>query len=197
MHPVFATNRVDLIIFQTAVIIWAMPELISSIVQNKIVGARTPDRGSRLVLGLGMYAGIFFGVQTAFLVPQLAIGANRTLLFGIGIAMMLAGIAFRWYSISVLGKFFTRTVTIQPEQPVIERGPYRYIRHPSYTGAMLTFIGFGLTLTNWLSLGLVLSGLVIGYGYRVLVEERVLREGLGQPYEAYMLRTKRFIPFLF
>jgi protein-S-isoprenylcysteine O-methyltransferase Ste14 len=62
---------------------------------------------------------------------------------------------------------------------------------------MLSFLGFGLALTNWLSLGLVLLGTVTGYGYRVHVEEEALTEGLGQAYRDYMQRTKRFIPFVF
>ena len=117
--------------------------------------------------------------------------------FGIGIFLILAGVAFRWYSVWVLGKFFTRVITIQAGQTVVQRGPYRFIRHPSYSGAMLSFLGFGLALTNWLSLGLVMLGTIIGYSYRVYVEEQALLKGLGQSYRDYMQHTKRFIPFVF
>jgi protein-S-isoprenylcysteine O-methyltransferase Ste14 len=80
---------------------------------------------------------------------------------------------------------------------VVDRGAYRYVRHPSYTAGLILFIGVGLALGNWLSL-LVLT-LVVGlvYGYRVRVEERALLAVLGDPYRQYMMRTQRFVPFLF
>jgi protein-S-isoprenylcysteine O-methyltransferase Ste14 len=136
-------------------------------------------------------------LNTSYAARQFAIPSNRTLLFGIGIFLILAGEAFRWYAIRVLGKFFTSVISIQEGQTVIENGPYRYIRHPSYSGAILSFLGFGLALTNWLSLALVILGTVLGYGYRVYIEEQALVEGLGQPYRDYMQRTKRFIPFIY
>ena len=110
---------------------------------------------------------------------------------------MLAGVAFRWYSIRVLGKYFTRQVAIQPGQTVVENGPYHWIRHPSYSGALLTIFGLGLVFGNWLSLIGVIAIAFIGYSYRVSVEEKTLVEALGEPYRQYMKRTKRFIPFLY
>jgi protein-S-isoprenylcysteine O-methyltransferase Ste14 len=197
MLPVFATNRLDLYLLQISSVIWLIPELISSFTQNTVSGAQTHDRASRFVLLISIFVAIFLGIRAAFNARQFAIPGDRMLLFGVGIFLILAGAAFRWYSIWVLGKFFTRVVSIQAGQTVVEKGPYRFIRHPSYSGAMLSFLGFGLTLTNWLSLGLIILGTMIGYGYRVSVEEKALVEGLGQPYRDYMQHTKRFIPFVF
>jgi protein-S-isoprenylcysteine O-methyltransferase Ste14 len=197
MLPVFATNRLDLYLLQISSAIWLIPELISSFSQNTVSGAQTHDRASRFVLLISIFVVIFLGIRATFNARQFAIPADRMLLFGIGIFLILAGAAFRWYSIWVLGKFFTRVVSIQAGQTVVEKGPYRFIRHPSYSGAMLSFLGFGLALTNWLSLALIILGTVIGYGYRVSVEEKALVEGLGQPYSDYMQHTKRFIPFVF
>jgi protein-S-isoprenylcysteine O-methyltransferase Ste14 len=197
MFPVFATNRLDLYLLQISSAIWLIPELISSFTQNTVNGAQTHDRASRFVLLISIFVVIFLGIRAAFNARQFAIPGDRMLLFCTGIFLILAGAAFRWYSIWVLGKFFTRVVSIQAGQTVVEKGPYRFIRHPSYSGAMLSFLGFGLALTNWLSLGLIILGTVIGYGYRVSVEEKALVEGLGQPYRDYMQHTKRFIPFVF
>jgi protein-S-isoprenylcysteine O-methyltransferase Ste14 len=197
MLPVFATNRLDLYLFQISSAIWLIPELISSFTQNTVSGAQTRDRASRFVLLISIFVVIFLGIRAAFNARQFAISGDRMLLFCTGIFLILAGAAFRWYSIWVLGKFFTRVVSIQAGQTVVEKGPYRFIRHPSYSGAMLSFLGFGLALTNWLSLALIILGTVIGYGYRVSVEEKALVEGIGQPYRDYMQHTKRFIPFVF
>jgi protein-S-isoprenylcysteine O-methyltransferase Ste14 len=75
-------------------------------------------------------------------------------------------------------------------------GPYRLIRHPSYTGLLILFLGYGLCLTNWLSLLVLMGCALIGLGYRINVEEHVLEARLGQPYHEYMRRTKRLIPFV-
>jgi protein-S-isoprenylcysteine O-methyltransferase Ste14 len=88
-------------------------------------------------------------------------------------------------------------VAIQPGQAVVENGPYRLIRHPSYSGALITIFGVGLALTNWLSLIGVMVITFIGYSYRVWVEEETLANVLGEPYLQYMKRTKRFIPFVY
>ena len=134
----------------------------------------------------------FFLVNADF--PGTTLGWHQPLPFWIGIALMLCGLAFRWYSIKVLGMFFTRDVATRPGQTVVETGPYRWIRHPSYSGALLMFLGTGLAMTNWASLLAVMLGVALGYGYRVRVEERALCADPGQPYRDYMQRTRRFIP---
>jgi len=88
-------------------------------------------------------------------------------------------------------------VTIVPEQPVIEAGPYRLIRHPSSTGLLIMFLGFGLSSTNWLSLLVLMGCALLGFSYRICVEERVLKAHLGLRYQEYMRRTKRLIQVIF
>jgi protein-S-isoprenylcysteine O-methyltransferase Ste14 len=87
-------------------------------------------------------------------------------------------------------------VAIAPEQPVIEAGSYRLIRHPSYTGFLITLLGFGLSCTNWLSLLVLMGCALIGFSYRIHVEGHVLQEHLGLRYQEYTRRTKRLIPFV-
>ncbi len=192
MLPLFITNRLDSIILYVAYIIWLLPEVISSFT-DKTEKVKDP---SGAVIIASIFLGIFAGYWSADAVRSLAISWHRTLLFAIGVFLMLAGVAFRWYSIKILGKYFTRQVTIQPGQTVVENGPYRLIRHPSYSGALITIFGLGLAFTNWLSLIVVMVITFIGYSYRVSVEEKTLVNALGEPYREYMKHTKRFIPFL-
>ena len=110
---------------------------------------------------------------------------------------MLSGTAFRWYSATILGKYFTFDVAIQSGQVLIEEGPYRYIRHPSYSGALLSLLGFGLALGNWAGLGASLFCLGAAYAYRIPIEEAALTAALGEPYRQYVARTWRLVPFLF
>lgn len=116
-------------------------------------------------------------------------------MFWSGLAMMLAGLILRWYAIAVLGSAFAVEVGIRCDQQVIERGPYRWVRHPSYTGSLLTIVGILLCCTNLLSLVAVALP-VGGYVYRIRIEERALVASLGDAYRTYMRRTRRLIPFV-
>jgi len=133
----------------------------------------------------------------SLLLPQAAISGGRISLFFVGICLMLLGIALRWYSAAILGKYFTFDVAIQSGQTLVEAGPYRYVRHPSYTGALLSLLGFGLALGNWAGLVANLSCIGFAYGYRIPIEEAALTSALGEAYSQYARRTWRLVPFLF
>ena len=115
----------------------------------------------------------------------------------VGLVLMLLGVAVRWWAIAVLGRFFTLDVAVRSAQPVVQTGPYRWVRHPAYSGVLLTLLGVALALANWASLVATLAGGISGLLYRVRIEERALQTALGQPYVDYMRSTKRFVPFLF
>ena len=115
----------------------------------------------------------------------------------IGVCIFALGIFLRWYSIIHLGRFFTVNVSIAENHELIETGPYRFIRHPSYTGALLGFVGFGMVLRNWVSFLVLIVPISLAFLYRIHVEERALIEGLGDRYLAYINRTKRLIPFIY
>ncbi len=197
MMPLPSANSIERLIFWIAFAIWVVPEWIGAMYQRPGANAQIHDRGSQIVLLGSLWLGIALAFSLPTFLPAATITWHRTFLFFSGIALMLAGVALRWYAIRVLGRYFTRAVAVQPGQPVVQAGPYRYIRHPSYSGALLTMVGLGLTMTNWAGLAALLVCSLIGYSYRVSVEERALREKIGAPYSEYMRRTRRFIPFVF
>lgn len=121
----------------------------------------------------------------------------RAQVFYLGLVLMLAGLGLRANAIRQLGRYFTPEVAIQPGQRVVDKGLYRYLRHPSYTGTFITILGFGLALTNVLSLAILLVLPGLAYAFRMRVEEAALRAAFGDEYRAYMRRTKRLIPFIF
>lgn len=181
---------------RVAAAIWLIPEVIGIIVQRSKAGTTEHDRGSRVILVGGLALGVIASLALTGLFPALAM-PGFAILFWIGIVLILAGVALRWYSIAVLGRYFTRTVSLAPGQTVVDTGPYRYIRHPSYSGSLLSLLGFGLVMANWAGLIAVLGISGAALIYRVAVEERALCDGLGQPYIDYMQRTRRFIPFVY
>lgn len=158
-------------------------------------GATLRDRGSRIVIVASVAIAIALAANLAFAVPEAAIGGPRHLVTLAGIALMVGGEVFRLYAIRSLGRYFTFMVAVHPGQHVVETGPYRLIRHPSYTGSLVTVFGICLAMANWLSL-LGMFCAALGYLYRIRVEEGALLEGLGEEYRAYQRRTKRLIPYI-
>jgi len=158
-------------------------------------GAKT-DRGSMTFI---MLAG-WIGMLGAFMVAGIqafVITRGEKVWFVAGLVTVLAGSLLRRHCWRMLGKHFTGDVKASADQPLVEQGLYRWVRHPSYTGGMLMYVGTGLALTNWLSV--LIIGLAGGaaYLYRVRVEEHALQANLGGRYQQYMRRTKRFVPFIF
>ena len=158
-------------------------------------GAATNDAGSRYLLISSVWASVTIAIGTAFGLPSAAIRTGRYDVFVLGLVLMVAGLALRWYSIRVLGASFTIDVATRPGQQVVESGPYRWVRHPSYTGALLTVLGLILCCANVGSFAALLV-VLLGYGYRIRVEERTLARDIGPAYREYMRRTKRLIPFV-
>jgi protein-S-isoprenylcysteine O-methyltransferase Ste14 len=190
-RPIFA------LIFWGAFASWVLPEVIAWRVKRSTESADVRDQGSLHLISVLWWIGIAMGFMLSLLLPQTAILWKRTPIFFVGISLMLSGIAIRWYSAAVLGKYFTFDVAIHSDQVLVEAGPYRYIRHPSYSGALLSLLGFGLSLGNWAGLAVSLSCLGFAYAYRIPVEESALAAALGETYTQYLKRTWRLVPFLF
>jgi protein-S-isoprenylcysteine O-methyltransferase Ste14 len=193
------TNPAAAGIFLAACLVWNVPEWLGTFKQTSRgfgKGISRQDRGSMgLLVGL-LWAGIVVSFLLALLLPAAAITWQRLALFGLAITLILLGVALRWYAIWILGRYFTRDVAVSADQQVVQNGPYRYIRHPAYSGTFLTMAGVGLALTNWASLLVLCLFVLPGHLYRVHVEEQALSQTIGQPYIEYMRHTKRFIPWI-
>jgi protein-S-isoprenylcysteine O-methyltransferase Ste14 len=117
-----------------------------------------------------------------------------SLVFWIGTIVMALGFILRHWSIIVLGKYFRTTIELEKGQKVIQKGSYKYVRHPSYAGIILFFIGYGLLSKNWLSLAVAVCLPTVSLVYRIQIEEMALAEGLGAEYTAYQRKTKKLFP---
>jgi protein-S-isoprenylcysteine O-methyltransferase len=177
--------------------LWWSGEGVASVAKRSRDGARTRDRNSFLLIMVFFWIGLALSFSLSFLLPQATIPGNPKFVFFLGLGLMLAGVAFRWYAMAVLGRFFTFDVAIQQGHVLVQAGPYRYIRHPSYTGALVTEFGIGLALGNWASILALVVSAAIAYAYRIAIEEAALLAALGEPYREYMRHTRRLLPFFF
>ena len=114
----------------------------------------------------------------------------------IGGIIIFSGVAIRVWAIQVLGKFFTATVQIQEDHHLIQQGPYRLVRHPSYLGAFLAFIGSALVLNSWVGVLIAIVSMLIAYYYRIHAEEKALLKAFGKQYIHYQRKTNKMIPLV-
>ena len=190
-HPIMAG------VWIAADVLWIVPETILSIRLCSAKDAQKADRGTKSIVIAAVNFGICLGFLAAFEVPSFSLEAHWKAVFALGIAVWLGGIFLRLYSIRILGRFFTFDVAIANGHRIVEQGPYRWLRHPSYLGSLLAQVGFGMTMTNWLAMLLPICCLAAAYAYRIPIEEQALVRGLGSDYSDYMRRTWRLIPFIY
>jgi protein-S-isoprenylcysteine O-methyltransferase Ste14 len=153
------------------------------------------DAGTLRLINIACDIALLLAFSLAFL-PWLVIPYPRISLYA-GTALLIGGSMLRRTCFRTLGKYFTAAVKVTADQPVIDRGPYRWIRHPGYTAGFIVFLGIGLALGSWLSLAVFFLMACFVYKRRVEAEEKALLSTLGEPYRLYMAHTKRFIPFIF
>jgi protein-S-isoprenylcysteine O-methyltransferase Ste14 len=178
-------------------ILCIVPEIVLSKRLRSEQDAQKLDRGTKLAVIVAANLAVVLGFISAVWFPAFSVGTHWKTAFAAGIVIWLGGIIFCWYAIRTLGRFFTYDVAISSGQQVVERGPYRWLRHPSYLGSLLGELGFGMTLTNWLAIIIPPLCLGVVYLYRIHIEEQALSQGLGTPYREHMRRTWRLIPYVF
>ena len=145
-----------------------------------------------LVIVVSVAAGIYVSRQW----PAATLPQHRSFVFA-GVMLFVVGLFLRWWAIITLGRFFTVDVTIEKDHELVERGPFRVVRHPSYAGVLLAFVGLALTLGNWAALFVILLPIGAAFIHRMNVEEKALSGALGSQYTDYMRRTKRLMPFIY
>ena len=203
MDPLpFADHRAGLL-FSVTVGLFALLQAGSGVVASvrrwraRVSHVRL-DRGTLPLVILFAGAGFLAAALCAVHVGSATIGSGlvRWLVFDIGIVLIVAGAALRLWAIVTLGRWFTYDVRVAEGQPVVTTGPYRWVRHPSYTGVLLLLFGVGLTLGNWLSLLFIATLPTVGLILRIRVEEAALHTTLGPSYDRYAATKPHLFPGL-
>jgi protein-S-isoprenylcysteine O-methyltransferase Ste14 len=149
------------------------------------------DHGTFLQIMVTVYL-----TQLAALV-ELVVRCPRTLPFRavswIALGAMVGGLALRTWAIATLGRYFTLPVMVRAAQPVVERGPYRLLRHPSYLGALVMFVGSCVLLESYVAAAAAAVALTLAFRRRIRHEEQLLRGALPG-YRAYATRTDALLP---
>ncbi len=178
-------------------LVYLISELLLTVTRRSCSRTGTKqDRSTLRVVWLVIIVSVAAGVYVAKQLPAAALPHHRSFAVA-GVVLFVAGLFLRWWAIITLGRFFTVDVTIEKDHELVERGPFRMVRHPSYTGVLLAFVGFALSLGNWAALLVILLPIGVAFIHRMNVEENALSGALGAQYTDYMRRTKRLVPFIY
>jgi protein-S-isoprenylcysteine O-methyltransferase Ste14 len=170
---------------------FAMGEFVQAFRTRR--GAKLADVRAEVVFRIMFLGAILLWPIGRAVVPAAGIGGGAAL-FTLGTVLGWLGLLLRWWSFVSLGKYFTVTVRTSGDQPVVDHGPYRVLRHPSYTGLLLVFAGGGLIVDNWVSAAGALVVLLIALIRRLRIEEHALGEALGDRYRQFAANRARLVP---
>lgn len=177
-------------------ICYGLSEVLLGVFKRSGTASQATDRSSLRVLWAVILASIALAVLAASRLPRFG-SALLASGYALGVLVFLAGLGLRWYAIIYLGRFFTVDVAIAEDHRVVDSGPYRLVRHPSYTGALMAFLGIGICLGNWVSLAVATLPIAVAFMWRIHVEEAALAGALGERYAEYARRTKRLLPWVY
>ena len=170
-----------------------------SILANTLQPSYRPFEGSRTPEDHGTAAQILWTVYLTQAAALLELAWRRRVALPLDLTSwaaftaMIGGLALRTWAVVLLGPWFTWNVAVQQGQQLVSRGPYRLIRHPSYTGALITFVASCVLLRSWVAAVLAAFALTLAFLRRIRYEEALLRETLAG-YDLYVLRTGRLLP---
>lgn len=189
--PSWFSSPVQASLFIGSFYVWFAIELVNTLVfGRRRRGGRRQDRGSYW----GILIMVYSAIALVFVTRGVRLGVLPALFQWIGLVLLWGGVLVREWAILSLGRSFTVVVEVNPDQSLITTGPYRWVRHPAYTGSIITLGGFGLAAGSWVGAILAIAIALAAYMYRVRIEERAMLEALGEEYRDYMRRTGRFFP---
>lgn len=176
-------------------VLWAF-WLIAAFTTKRTV--QTQSRGSRFVQQVPVILAFFllFGrsIWPHWLHQRLFHKSDMTLQW-LGLALTVAGIAFAIWARLWIGKNWSSNVTIKEQHELIQTGPYRFVRHPIYSGLLLAFLGTALLygeVRGFIGFPLV----VLGWGLKLRTEESFMVQQFGNVYLDYKQRVKALVPFV-
>ncbi|MBT2621504.1 MULTISPECIES: methyltransferase family protein [Chryseobacterium] len=183
------------ILFYVSMGVWFLSEIIY---KQKLKSADQDQKKDRSTLNI-LWLVIIVSIASAVTVSNISSFpiSNSAWILYLGVALILIGIIFRLIIIRSLGKYFTVDITIKDDHKIKKEGFYNYLRHPSYSFSLLTFLGLGLYLNNWFSLALAFIPPFLAFSYRIKIEEQALVEQFGDEYIQYRKMTKKLIPFIY
>ena len=170
-----------------------------------IVGAMTAKRTVRREVGPARLGQLALNLTTWMLMTWHRGPAHSVLnaravpdtfaVHAIGLALTLGGAAFTLWARATIGRNWSGNITVKTDHQLMTRGPYAIVRHPIYSGLLLTLVGTAVVVGEYRSFAAVGFALA-GWKWKSLTEERVMTEQFGDVYRDYQRRVKALVPFV-
>ena len=113
----------------------------------------------------------------------------------LGTVLLAAGLGFSVWARRHLGRNWSAHVAVKEGHALVRTGPYRYLRHPIYTGILLAFLGMVVAIGEWRGL-VALAFALLAFAVKSGQEERRMREVFPE-YEQYRRETAALVPFVY
>jgi protein-S-isoprenylcysteine O-methyltransferase Ste14 len=184
------------IIIITVSIFWVASEIILTRIKRSHSTDMRFDKSSLVILWITISIAVTLGIILSF--QHIGYFGEGSRIYPIaGLILIICGLLIRWLAIYSLKHQFTVDVSIVKDHRIIGKGIYRFVRHPSYAGSLLSFFGLGLSFANYLSILVIILPICSAFLYRIHVEEKALIDNFGDEYVNYCSSTKRLIPGIF
>jgi len=177
-------------------IIWFLSELALAILMKSKDNGENHDKSSLSIIWITITLSLFLGI----FISNLTIGRlhyNPVYLYKSGIVLIIFGLIIRWIAIITLKKSFTVNVAVSKDQFIVRSGLYKFVRHPSYAGSLLSFLGMAVVFNNWLTMLVIFLPILTAFLHRIKIEENVLTRAFGDEYVEYCKTTYRLIPGIY
>jgi protein-S-isoprenylcysteine O-methyltransferase Ste14 len=180
------------LVFDISVAAFAVGEFSQAVKRRH--DARRADLLGEIVFRVIFFAGVLMLPLAQALTPNAVFEGVGVFVLGTVVGWL--GLLLRWWSFATLGRYFTTVVKTSADQAVITRGPYRVLRHPSYTGLLAAFVGAGLMLGNWVGMAASCLLILVGLIYRLVREERAMIDAFGEAYLDFAKGRARLVPYV-
>ncbi len=176
--------------------VWIISEIVLARLKRSDTAGKKQDKSSLRIL----WSTIILAITSGYLLALFRVGTILAVSYYAAIAglvLIVVGLIVRWIAILTLWKFFTVDVSIVNEHKLVNTGLYKLVRHPAYTGSLLSFLGLGMVFSNWLALLVIFVSITVAFVHRIKVEEKALVAFFGDQYVRYRATTKRLIPGIY
>ena len=176
--------------------IWVTSEILLIVLRRSKNDSQDYDKGSIKWLNIIIYTCVALAVSFGFIgIGQ--IHSTISIIPWIGLCFIVVGLIVRWTAILTLRKYFTTNVVIQSDHRIIKTGLYRFVRHPSYSGSIISFCGLGLAFSNWISFIVLVVPITIAFLKRIQIEEQALSSAFGEEYSDYCKMSWALFPWIY
>jgi len=185
------------IIFYIITFSWIISEIVLSRMRKSDLENSIDNYDKHSLIKI--WTTILFSLTIGIFASRFSLGRIEILPYQqiIGLILVVAGLVVRWNAILKLKESFTVDVSAKKDQKIIQDGVYKFVRHPSYSGSMLSFFGLSLMFTNVFTILIITVPIVLAFLHRIKIEEDVLTNVIGTEYIEYSRHTKKLIPFIY